>query len=124
MTLAQAERILGFDIDLLPVEEKFVGGVVRDAWEASANWEHGSVTVKARSREEACKLLVDQIYKARSAWVMKSQKYRCAECGELNALEIDHKVPRSKGRDDRIENLRAVCASFTGCRIHEKKHHG
>jgi len=124
MNKSTAERILGFDVDLYPIEDKFVGNRIEYGYEAAANWEYGTETVKARTADEALRILVDTIYKRRSAWIMKKQKYRCAECGELNALEIDHKIPRSKGRDDRIENLRAVCASFTGCRIHEKKHHG
>lgn len=122
MTKSQAERILGFDVDLSQIEDKFVGGDVVYGYKAEANWEHGTVEVKDVTQDKALRLLIDTIYKLRSAWVMKNQKYRCLECGSLNPLEIDHKVPRARGRDDRIENLRAVCASFTGCGVHQRKH--
>jgi hypothetical protein len=124
MTKHQIEKILGYDIDLNPIEEKFVGGTVKPGWEAAANWEHGTIVVKGKTKEDSLTLLLNTIYQARSAWVMKKQRYRCAECGELNRLEIDHIIPRSKGRDDRLTNLRAICASFTGCRAHERKHSG
>lgn len=114
MTLRLAERIIGFDIDLYPDPD---GGYV-----ASSNWERGQETFHGRNRDAALRGLVETIYRLRSEWVMKNQGWRCKECGRLGSLEIDHIIPRSKGRDDRISNLRAVCPSGFGCKIHQKKH--
>ena len=43
--------------------------------------------------------------------------WKCSNCGATTGLDVDHKVMRSHGRDDRIENLRALCA---GC--HRQRH--
>lgn len=37
---------------------------------------------------------------------------RCVMCGALLDLaeaEIDHRIPRSRGRDDSMENLQTLC---------------
>ena len=81
---------------------------------------------RLRSKEpwKVVEALVVDVYRHHSRIVMARQDYRCAECEELGRLEIDHIVPRARGRDDRIENLRAVCAGMTGCQCHAKKHGG
>ena len=67
--------------------------------------------------------LMHEVYRLHSKIVFEKQGWRCAECGAAGGrLEIDHIQPRSKGADHRISNLRAVCASFTGCRAHLRKH--
>lgn len=122
MNLSQAQKILGYDIDLNPVEQKLAGGKVVTAYEAAANWEHGTQAVTARTRQAALELLILRIYGRRADWVRRAQRFRCANCGELGPLEIDHIIPRSKGRKDVITNLRAICPSGFGCKAHQKKH--
>lgn len=77
--------------------------------------------------ESALKALHEMVYHARGEEVYRRQEGKCAMCGRkmpANAYEIDHKIPRSRGRDDRIENLRAVCTGLNGCDLHRRKHGG
>jgi len=52
----------------------------------------------------------------RRRWeVYDRDEHRCVRCGkmlEFHQAEIDHKIPRSKCRDDRLQNLVTLCA---GC---------
>ncbi len=46
--------------------------------------------------------------------VLKRAKFHCELCGisaKEKALEVDHIVPRSKGGEDDISNLQALCYS-------------
>jgi hypothetical protein len=109
--LGQADRIIGFDVEL-----ERQGGT----WIARCNWEMSvtPVEVQAEDQSDALELLVAQIYRLRSEAVRRRQKYCCAECGAGPvALEIDHVIPRSKGRDDRMSNLVGL---DSGC--HQRKH--
>lgn len=112
MTLAMATRILGYGVDVNTLKDGTI--------EASANWELGTETISGKNRPEVLGRLVDRIYRLRSREVMKRQGWRCWECGEVLPLQIDHRKPRSRGRDDRMDNLRALCA--TGC--HDREHQG
>lgn len=50
------------------------------------------------------------------------QNGRCALCGgQGGPMEADHIVKRSKERNDREDNIRAV-HSATGCGLHAKRH--
>lgn len=76
-----------------------------------------------KDERKILKALVEDNYSRVRFLVARKQNFRCAECGRLGPLEADHIKPRSKGRDDRIENLRMVC-SGTGCGAHRRKHGG
>lgn len=41
---------------------------------------------------------------------MEEQGGRCKFCTSTGPLQLDHIKPRSKGRDDRLENLQLLCA--------------
>lgn len=41
--------------------------------------------------------------------VLESDMYRCVSCGTHKDLTVDHKIPLSKGGDDRLENLQTLC---------------
>lgn len=43
----------------------------------------------------------------------------CAQCGAKGPVDLDHIEPRSKGRDDRPENLQLLGIN---CGCHAKKH--
>lgn len=82
--------------------------------------------VKASRAVLALKELQRQVYHARGEYVYKRQGGLCCFCGcklPINAWETDHIKARSKGRDDRIENLR-VCCTFGGCDGHRRRHGG
>jgi 5-methylcytosine-specific restriction endonuclease McrA len=41
--------------------------------------------------------------------VLERDKYRCQNCGGWEDLGVDHKMPRSKGGEDTLDNLQAMC---------------
>jgi 5-methylcytosine-specific restriction endonuclease McrA len=55
--------------------------------------------------------------------VAQRQRWRCQSCGNVRRLEFHHCVPRSKGRDDRPENVVGLCTAF-GCGAHRRLHGG
>jgi 5-methylcytosine-specific restriction endonuclease McrA len=113
ITVLGAGRILGYDIELVRVNGS--------SWEALANWENSTEPVSAQAKEQraAVEALVAKIYKLRCAAVMKRAKYRCEECDSLcvSGGQVHHKVFRSHGRDDRMENL-----EFLDPACHDRKH--
>ena len=42
---------------------------------------------------------------------MKRDGGRCVRCGSIFWLEAHHRKPRSRGRDDRVDNLETLCKS-------------
>jgi len=70
-------------------------------------------------------IIVNTVYRINSRQKMVEQDWKCALCGKRNPLEIDHHpISRARGqRDDRPQNLRAVCTVY-GCGLHAKKHGG
>lgn len=110
MTLSQATRITGLDI-----VKGSSPGTSYHGYEAGY-----IVAVGGGLRTgDALKALVENNYRRVSKIVMEEQRYLCFECQRLKALEIDHVVPRARGRDDRRTNLVGLC---TDC--HRKKHTG
>lgn len=41
--------------------------------------------------------------------VFKRDNYMCVECGTKENLEIEHKIPVSRGGTDELDNLRTMC---------------
>ena len=41
--------------------------------------------------------------------ILARDKYRCTQCGSTNALQIDHKLPKSLGGPAHPNNLRILC---------------
>ncbi len=77
----------------------------------------------ASQAERALKMLHDDVYWARGATVYQLQFGKCAMCGRRmmpGQYEIDHIKSRgAHGRDDRIENLRALDSE-----CHRRRHGG
>lgn len=67
------------------------------------------VSATGDTEAEAVKKVIALNYKAISEEIRRMQGHRCHNCGKLGPLEIHHILPRSKGRDDRIENLVGLC---------------
>ena len=99
MTKAKAEKITGCEVKLVVIGRQH-----------NAIASEGGVpiaTVMGYSPAEAYRKLVEKVYKILSARQREAQRGRCANCGELRPLEIDHIRMRSHGRDDR--QIRALC---------------
>lgn len=124
MTLRSAERITGYTIVCIGDDS---GGKYRALQGYAAfngDVEIARVLGPGKKIGPLLKQLVEKVYKIHSKIVLEKQKYRCLLCGGRFPLDIDHIKPRSKGRDDRVENLRAICSAFYGCRAHARKHGG
>lgn len=55
-------------------------------------------------------------WKARKRAVGQRDGFLCRHCGTVQALELDHIIPRSKGGTHHLGNLQLLCAS-----CHRKK---
>lgn len=62
--------------------------------------------------------LVEAVYRVRCERAMELAGWKCSQCGTTNNLQCHHKVFRSHGRDDRLSNLRVLCAE----RCHAAEH--
>lgn len=109
MTPKRAENIIGFPVF---VEKLLYAKHGYHAWTQIEGDQKCNV-VAATSRE-ALRMLVDATYKRRREMVMERAKRRCENCNRLAPLEVHHIVFRSHGRDDRIENLEALCNECHG----------
>lgn len=93
---------------------------------AEALDDNGKVMASAFGKTETAALeaLLIVTYQVHSRLAMERDKWRCSMCGRIGKLEIDHIKARSKGRDDRVENLRSVCSGPGGCGFHQRRHGG
>lgn len=71
----------------------------------------GDTTICGEGETEAGALaqLLHEVYRAHSAIVLARDGWKCRNCGRVAGLSVHHRVPRSKGRDDRPSNLIALC---------------
>jgi 5-methylcytosine-specific restriction endonuclease McrA len=60
-----------------------------------------------------------KLFKYNRTLVLQRDGYQCVECGSDELLEVHHKVKRSKGGSDEMNNLITLCLS-----CHTKKHKG
>lgn len=70
---------------------------------------HGLRSGKSRTQSIALARLVEIVYSTHSRIVMDRANWKCEECGAVTGLSTHHKTFRSHGRDDRVDNLMAVC---------------
>ena len=69
------------------------------------------LSASAATEKKALKLLLEEVYRRHSEIVMLRQGWKCSQCGLIKGLQSHHIVARSKGRNDRISNLRGDCCS-------------
>lgn len=50
-----------------------------------------------------------ETYSKMRSMVFDSQGWRCAKCGQIKPLTLDHKIKRSQLGSDEIENLQGLC---------------
>lgn len=121
MKLLKAIRVVGFEITMSCNKDPFPGGVVpvRDYWRATGSHPAYGYSVIAYDIAEhhALGKFVDVNYRIISQAVFNEQFWRCLNCGKSHPLTIDHIIPRSHGRSDARENLRALCVP-----CHEDRH--
>ncbi|NJL70689.1 MAG: HNH endonuclease [Candidatus Competibacteraceae bacterium] len=53
-------------------------------------------------------------YNYRRMQTLKRDNYACTSCGVRHNLEVHHKSPRSKERNDKLENLITLCNTCHG----------
>ena len=120
MTLAQAQSITGYELAIYHAPAGSLTLAVID--------DNGELVTELVSKRKTCtkaskqiaqmaQEFVDWNYRRNCQAVCDAQKWRCANCGRPIPLEVHHKVFRSQGRDDRIENLVALCSC-----CHKGKH--
>ena len=73
----------------------------------------GGITV-VRVRPVRVPIIAEQVFLRRNLFrmrldLMDEQNGRCAICKNATPLQLDHIEPRSRGRNDRKENLRLLC---------------
>ena len=70
-----------------------------------------------RTESRALEELRDKVLSEHGRVAMARAGWKCEECGGVRPLSAHHRVFRSHGRDDRVENLKA-----TDCICHEREH--
>lgn len=114
LSITKLEKITG--------HTPIIGRIGNETWAAVVCTCQGShlCTGHARGEQKALRNLHNAVYDRHRAIVLDRDHWRCTECGEVKSLQVHHIKARSKGRDDRIENLRSVCCGGHGC--HEREH--
>ena len=110
MTKQQAELIIGSEVMIEEFPQRRFRASCVDCFGVTLAEDGYSVVV-------ACRRLVAMNYASSRRFVLERDGYRCVNCGAYGAMQCDHKQMRSHGRDDRPENLIALC---DGC--HKIRH--
>lgn len=77
----------------------------------------GLTTRYVRGESRALELLLSAVLQEHGRICMEKANWKCSNCGRTTGLSAHHKVFRSHGRDDRVQNLSSDC---TDC--HGRKH--
>ena len=62
-----------------------------------------------KAESEAASPLISKAEIKRQIW--KRDENKCSNCGSTYALEEDHRVPKAKGGEYTLENMRLLCRS-------------
>lgn len=104
MTLKRVARITGYEIRQLPPVVGYnqfrFGAYDGDRLVAECDNYQPQMALKG---------LVTIVYKIHSQAVFAAQGWKCLDCGQVKPLQIHHIVHRSKGRNDKMQNLKALC---------------
>ena len=117
MTTRNLERQTGYRIEKMDRE-----GPHRHGYSAFNN---DGIEIMYRwgwTPNEGLKKLGQAIYEYHCQIVRERQEHRCLSCGGLFPLQVDHIVSRAQGRDDRVSNLRGLCAGPQSNRCHDRRH--
>ena len=103
MSVRKAERISGHEVSTCFDQSWYAAAICNCTGRETPVQGHG------KTEDESLRDLVENVYKRHGEIVRRRQKYRCHECQGLHPLQTHHQDRRSKGRNDRISNLRALC---------------
>ena len=70
-----------------------------------------------RTESKVLEDLRDKVLAEHGRVAMERAGWKCQECGGVKPLSAHHKVFRSNGRDDTVQNLESVCRA-----CHEREH--
>ena len=119
ITVRKLEKISGHPVSVSRQGDQFAAAVACQCGDdLKIIWEAG------RDEGKVLADLLQAIYKHHSLIVFNRSGWKCSECGRSSSLEIDHIIPRARGRSDAVSNLRPLCSGFTGCQTHRRKHGG
>lgn len=105
MTTRSAERITGLGIREIPT-----GGRHKMYGIYQPTSEQPLFTAESSEPGEAISRIVEMNYQRIKSQVFHEQRWRCFHCYRFGEMQCDHVKPRSKGRDDRRDNLRGLDA--------------
>jgi hypothetical protein len=88
----------------------------RKGWDLEARAARNFADPKSRVLQDGREILYGPDWFSRHIECLTAAHYRCVRCGKL-AVHAHHKVHRAKLRDDRMQNLEAICF---GC--HQGEH--
>lgn len=71
-------------------------------------WDKGATSTSISSTENA---LHSHSWESLKKYIWRRDKGQCQNCGSSFALEVDHIVPKAKGGEDNVSNLRLLCRS-------------
>jgi HNH endonuclease len=103
------ERINGHEVEVAKQE----GGDMFEAYcvcDCDGGPPCGCMTIAA-TPELSLAMLLTSVFKLHSRIVLKRAGWKCSNCSRVTGLAVHHVVFKSHGRNDRIENLRALCAA-------------
>jgi len=85
------------------------GSAWRASCECRCDGSKGVLTGVGGSESAALSDLLHLVYKHHGFIVCTEAGWKCSKCGRVKALQIHHRIARSKGRSDSISNLVPLC---------------
>lgn len=119
MTKSEAEKVMGYPIEIVQAGADIYAKVCLTSDLMLPEYKGRIVSAGARSEKGAINRLVERVLKIHGWVAIKRQGGKCGNCGRRAPLQADHKIERSKDRDDRIENLWGLCDP---CHTQKTKH--
>ncbi len=105
MTIRNAGKICELTITRLDVGHWRANGLL------------GEFEVEAADEKEAASKIVDQNWRLVCRERSRQQGHRCLECRQFGALHGHHRIFRSQGRRDVVENTDMWCAGCHGAKF-------
>ena len=128
MTISRAERLTGYNIEILDIGNSAAGGRFTATAYSGVD---GKVFLResASTRKKAIEMLVAAVYRKHCDLAFRKHKGRCAICSRKlrnGHWETDHIKKRSQGGTHHVSNLRPVCSgdARSGCGFHRRRHGG
>ncbi len=111
MTPRQFERINGHVPEVTQLHGPQGGKVFRVTVVCDCGPLHHMMSASARKEGDAFKKLAEYVYRHHCHLVDVRDQYKCSNCGSRSGLSHHHDDHRSKGRNDRVSNLKLRCGN-------------